>query len=231
MTASYTADLIGGSGSTCPALLPNPSLRQMRSIVLTQWYDNGDGAMVSCTSGHRPDHPDAVLAVMNLLLAESGHYILPASKEDQKMTDQEMDEVLKIWKRPCQATTLEQTQPMASTSTSSTTTSHGDTPQPNLQFTAETKESTELNAHAETLEKNTTTSTTPQQDLRQVVEDEQPIQVLLGEIHDEEYPEGEAEYGGDVFPGHLPEHCLYGISRRCTELCLRSSTQNRRKVR
>ena len=30
-----SADLIGGHGSTCPALLPNTSLRQMRSAVLT----------------------------------------------------------------------------------------------------------------------------------------------------------------------------------------------------
>ena len=34
---NYSADLIGGHGSTCPALLPNTSLRQMRSAVLTQW--------------------------------------------------------------------------------------------------------------------------------------------------------------------------------------------------
>ena len=68
VTASYTADLIGGAGSTFPALLPNPSLWQMRSIVLTQWYDdNGDGVMVCCTSGHRPDHPDAVFVVMKPL--------------------------------------------------------------------------------------------------------------------------------------------------------------------
>ena len=208
VTASYTADLIGGAGSTCPALLPNPSLRQMRSIVLTQWYDNGDGVMVCCTSGHRPDHPDAVLVVMKLLLAESGHYILPVNKEDQQMTDQEMAEVLKIWKRPCQATTLEQTQSTASASTSATTTSHGDTSQPSLQFTAEIKEPQESSAHMDKLEKNSTSSTVPQQDLRQVAEDEQPIQVLLGEIYDEEYQEGETEYGGDVFPGHLPEHRL-----------------------
>lgn len=58
------------------------------------------------------------------------------------------------------------------------------------------------------VEKNPTVPAVPQQDLRQVVEDEQPIQVLLGEIYDEEYKEGETEYGGDVFPGHLPEHRL-----------------------
>ena len=33
--AEYTADLIGGSGSTCPALLPNPSLRQLRTAMMT----------------------------------------------------------------------------------------------------------------------------------------------------------------------------------------------------
>lgn len=73
VTASYTADLIGGAGSTSPALLPNPSLWQMRSIVLTQWYDdNGDGVMVCCTSGHRLDHPDAVFVVMKPLFGREG---------------------------------------------------------------------------------------------------------------------------------------------------------------
>ena len=107
--ANYTADLIGGHGSTCPALLPNTSLRQMRSIVLTQWFDNGDGVMVCSTNGHRPDDAKANLVIVRLLLAESGHYILPISKDDQHLTDNEMDEVTRLWQKPYQATVLEQT--------------------------------------------------------------------------------------------------------------------------
>ena len=36
--AEYTADVIGGEGSNCPALLPNRSLRQLRTAMMTQWY-------------------------------------------------------------------------------------------------------------------------------------------------------------------------------------------------
>lgn len=57
---NYSADLIGGHGSTCPALLPNTSLRQMRSAVLTQWYDNGDGILVCSTNNLRPDQPGPI---------------------------------------------------------------------------------------------------------------------------------------------------------------------------
>ena len=108
--AEYTADLIGGAGSTCPALLPNGSLRQLRTVMLTQWYDNGDGVMICSTNGLRPDHQDADLVAARLLLAESGHYILPVTKEDQTMTKEEEAEVLRLWKgkRSCRATAHEQ---------------------------------------------------------------------------------------------------------------------------
>lgn len=56
---SYTADLIGGHGSLCPALLPNVSLRQMRSAVFTEWFENGDGMMVCSPGGQRLDDPEA----------------------------------------------------------------------------------------------------------------------------------------------------------------------------
>ena len=96
--AEYTADIIGGDGSNCPALLPNGSLRQLRTTMMIQWYDNGDGVMICSLNGHRPDDPAANLVAMKLLLAESGHYILPVNKEDQDMSLNEQKEILAWWK-------------------------------------------------------------------------------------------------------------------------------------
>lgn len=107
--ASYTADLIGGQGSTCPALLPNTSLRQLRTVVLTEWFSNGDGVMICSTNGKRADDPQSNLVFMRLLLAESGHYILPVNKQDQQLSQNEMEEVQRLWQKPNTATALEQT--------------------------------------------------------------------------------------------------------------------------
>ena len=113
---NYSADLIGGHGSTCPALLPNTSLRQMRSAVLTQWYDNGDGILVCSTNKLRPDQPGANLVILRLLLTESGHYVLPVQKDlaIATITDNEKEQIRRLWTgqhqhQPYQATTLEQT--------------------------------------------------------------------------------------------------------------------------
>ena len=76
--AEHTADIIGGDGS--------------------KWYDNGDGVMICSLNGHRPDDPAANLVAMKLLLAESGHYILPVNKEDQDMSLNEQKEILAWWK-------------------------------------------------------------------------------------------------------------------------------------
>ena len=96
--AEYTADIIGGDGSNCPALLPNGSLRQLRTTMMTQWYSNGDGVMICSLNGHRPDDPAANPVAMKLLLAESGHYILPVNKEYQDMSLNEQKEILAWWK-------------------------------------------------------------------------------------------------------------------------------------
>ena len=84
--AEYTADIIGGDGSNCPALLPNGSLRQLRTTMMTQWYGNGDGVMICRLNGHRPDDPAANLVAMKLLLA------------DQDMSLNEQKEILAWWK-------------------------------------------------------------------------------------------------------------------------------------
>ena len=54
--------------------------------------------MICSLNGHRPDDPAANLVAMKLLLAESGHYILPVNKEDQDMSLNEQKEILAWWK-------------------------------------------------------------------------------------------------------------------------------------
>ena len=110
--ASYTADLIGGQGSTCPALLPNTSLRQMRAAVMTEWFDNGDGALVVSANGKKLNDPSSELLVMRMLLSESGHYILPVDRQKQWIENDEKKAILSMWKKDeaqDTATALEQT--------------------------------------------------------------------------------------------------------------------------
>ena len=70
--ASFSADVIGGEGSLCPALIGNPSLRAMKSVLLTQFFQNNDGLLV-CHAGPTNDKP----TMIRLLLTDSGHYIIP----------------------------------------------------------------------------------------------------------------------------------------------------------
>ena len=42
----YTADVIGGSGSTCPALFGNPTLCRLDASIFANWFANGDGLMM-----------------------------------------------------------------------------------------------------------------------------------------------------------------------------------------
>eukprot|EP00435_Cladocopium_sp_Y103_P061866 s1483_g23.t1 len=159
--------------------------------MLTQWYENGDGVMICCTNGYRPDHPQAELVVAKLLLAESGHYILPVNKEDQTMTEAERSEVLRLWRG----------KPPSCHNVGS-----------KLQFTAETAPS-ELFA---TEPKNVPQNVQVQDKLNltmNVSEDEPPIQVLKTDNMEEEYIDKEQAYPGDRFPDHLPEGKLKYLSK------------------
>ena len=39
----------------------------MRAMVLTQWFQNGDGVLICSTNGHRPDSPEAQLVILKIL--------------------------------------------------------------------------------------------------------------------------------------------------------------------
>ena len=200
--ANYTADLIGGAGSTCPALLPNTSLRQLRTVMLTQWYDNGDGVMICSTNGLRVDDPKAQLVVMKLLLSESGHYILPVNREDQQMSDNEMRRITSLWKSNAdKATALEQTDMKDENDYANKTdlTGYNDKTV-ELQFQCQACE----NDFKET-DHSHNDGKKQNQNQRQVADDEIPIQVMMNDNYMQEYMDVDQEYQGDVFPGHLPD--------------------------
>ena len=192
--ASYTADLIGGHGSNCPALLPNTSLRQMRSAVLTQWFENGDGVLVCSTNNKRLDHPESNLVILRLLLTESGHYILPIKNENKEleMSEEEQNRIKMLWKKP----SLQQPDPQDPPQQSDQATTLEQTRNPSLKSP---KEKLQFTSDAQDLQDR------QQQQPQQVAEDEPPIQVLLGDNYNMEYDDAECQYQGDVFPGHLPD--------------------------
>ena len=74
---TYTADVLGGDGSFCPALVGNPALREMNAVMFCNWFNNGDGLILV---GSQQD--DAMHHRMfRLLLTDSGHYMLPTDHD------------------------------------------------------------------------------------------------------------------------------------------------------
>ena len=85
--ATYKADVLGGEGSLCPALLSNPALRRQRAAILTNWFNNGDGAMAIQTS-------EGESHVVRILLTDSGHYLLPT--DDANSVDNKAQNGVKV---------------------------------------------------------------------------------------------------------------------------------------
>ena len=70
---TYTADVLGGEGSLCPALVGNPALRAMDASIFTNWFENGDGVLLVGTKDQDVKH----YRMFRILLTDSGHYMLP----------------------------------------------------------------------------------------------------------------------------------------------------------
>ena len=66
-SGDYRADVLGGDGSPCPALLANPALRRQRAAILTDYFENGDGVLVV-------QKADQERHYLRILLTDSGHY-------------------------------------------------------------------------------------------------------------------------------------------------------------
>ena len=80
---TYTAEVLGGEGSLCPALVGNPTLRKLNATIFANWFDNGDGLM---TMDGRQDEGIVNIKFFRLLLTESGHYILPTDDKEKHKT-------------------------------------------------------------------------------------------------------------------------------------------------
>eukprot|EP00435_Cladocopium_sp_Y103_P067718 s113_g30.t1 len=75
---TYTADVLGGDGSFCPALVGNPALREMNAVICANWFQNGDGLiLVGAPSEDAVHH-----RMFRLLLTDSGHYMLPTDHDN-----------------------------------------------------------------------------------------------------------------------------------------------------
>ena len=81
----FRADVLGGDGSLCPALLGNPALRRQRAAILTDYFENGDGVLVV-------QKPDQERHYLRILLTDSGHYLLPVD-EHCDVTEQDASKV------------------------------------------------------------------------------------------------------------------------------------------
>ena len=81
----YRADVLGGDGSLCPALLGNPALRRQRAAILTDYFENGDGVLVVQKSDQERHY-------LRILLTDSGHYLLPVD-ERCDVTEQDATKV------------------------------------------------------------------------------------------------------------------------------------------
>ena len=82
LEASYTADVIGGDGSRCPALVGNPALCATHASLHSYWFDNRDGLLTTWdTSSKKPS-----LHMFRVLLTDSNHYLLPLD-EDTSCTE------------------------------------------------------------------------------------------------------------------------------------------------
>ena len=97
----FSADVLGGEGSLCPALLSNPALRKRRASILCDYFANGDGLLVvpaedrSWSDGQGPGS----WHYMRTLLTDSGHYLLPV--DDQRtvsmQTQKDVEKHLFTW--------------------------------------------------------------------------------------------------------------------------------------
>ena len=75
----YTADVSGGSGSTCPALFGNPTLCRLDASIFANCFANGDGLIM--VGGREKDSEEKHYRIFRLPLTDSGHYILPTDHE------------------------------------------------------------------------------------------------------------------------------------------------------
>ncbi|CAK8997028.1 Potassium voltage-gated channel subfamily H member 6 (Ether-a-go-go-related gene potassium channel 2) (ERG-2) (Eag-related protein 2) (Ether-a-go-go-related protein 2) (Voltage-gated potassium channel subunit Kv11.2) [Durusdinium trenchii] len=100
--ASFSADVLGGDGSLCPALIGNPSLRAMNAALITQFFKNNDGLLVCHADTSTASKP----TMIRVLLTDSGHYIIPLDDMRPVNTDEQKKAVLFLGQVQQQASQL-----------------------------------------------------------------------------------------------------------------------------
>ena len=95
----YTAEVLGGEGSLCPALVGNPTLRRMGASILTDWFQNGDGLLVLNSKDDLEEEVNHV-RFLRILLTDSGHYILPCDGvKDEKVPKETKHEAIAFFQK------------------------------------------------------------------------------------------------------------------------------------
>ena len=150
---------------------------------------------------------------MRLLLAESGHYILPVNKQDQQLSQNEMEEVQRLWQKRNTATALEQTW-------------HGDRQGGDDGYN---KKPEKLQFAKDVIEEPYITKNDIDVDKNIAVGEEQEIQVLMGSNYDQEYDDTSQPYQGDVLPGHLHESKLKYLTKMYKAVPEEFYTQTKRR--
>ena len=90
--ATYKADMLGGTGSGCPALLPNSTLVQYQMACFSAVLPHNDGILLVRPTDERGIHQRTCL-LYRLLLADSGHYVLPVDRFEDKADRDEQREL------------------------------------------------------------------------------------------------------------------------------------------
>ena len=91
---SFKADLIGNAGSTCPGLLPLPTLIYYYASLFCNILEHNDGVLVLIlTDGKQQSRT----IFIHVYFTDSGHYLLPIGSFNQKNPE---DQYLKdaVWK-------------------------------------------------------------------------------------------------------------------------------------
>ena len=100
----FSADVLGGEGSLCPALLSNPALRKRRASILCDYFANGDGVLVVPGDDHSWSDGKSSWHYLRMLLTDSGHYLLPV--DDQRtvsmQTQEDVSQHLALWSNEIQ---------------------------------------------------------------------------------------------------------------------------------
>ena len=84
MKIVWQGSIIGGAGSYCPFLVPNPPMIKQRCITMHGVFENGDGLVIFF-----PNQGDnETLHIARLLFTDSNHYLLPTDNPDEQIQEE-----------------------------------------------------------------------------------------------------------------------------------------------